>query len=88
MEFLPAIYITQYNSAISFKEDIIKSDGFTGASYSASFSPDYSRIVSASYDKTVRVRELLPIDELIERTTEQFKKRQLTPEEKRKYYIE
>ena len=84
MEFLPAINITQYNSAISFKEDIIKSDG----SYSASFSPDDSLIVSASYDKTVRVRELIPIDELIERTTEQFKKRQLIPEEKRKYYIE
>ena len=63
-------------------------EGHIGESCSASFSPDGSRIVSASNDGTVRVWDFPSIDELINETNKRFKNRQLTPEEKRKYYIE
>ena len=68
--------------------ELLKLEGHTKSVLSVSFSPDGNRIVSASGDETVRVWEVLTIDELIERTTERFKNRQLTPEEKRKYYVE
>ena len=68
--------------------ELLKLEGHTNLVESASFSPDGNRIVFASSDRTVRVWEFLPIEELIEKTTEHFKNRQLTPEEKRKYYVE
>ena len=46
------------------------------------------RIVSASEDKTVRIWYFPPLQELIDQTREHFKDRQLTPEERRQYYLE
>ena len=62
--------------------------GHTDYVNSASFSPDGRRIVSASGDGTVRIWEFPPLQELINQTRERFKNRKLTPEERRKYYLE
>ena len=62
--------------------------GHTNSVESACFSPDGKRIVSASKDETIRIWEFPSIEDLIAQTYERFKDRQLTPEEKRKYYIE
>ena len=55
---------------------------------SANFSPDGKRIVSSSYDGLVKVWGFPELQELIEKTRERFKNRQLTSEERRKYYLE
>ena len=63
-------------------------EGHTGSVLSASFSPDGKRIVSASWDNTLRIWDFPPLQLLIDHTRERFKNRKLTPEEKRKYYLE
>lgn len=62
--------------------------GHTDFVNSASFSPDGRKIVSASWDKTIRIWEYPPLQELIDQTRERFKDRELTPEERRMYYLE
>ncbi|MBQ5551397.1 MAG: hypothetical protein IIT32_10065, partial [Bacteroidales bacterium] len=62
--------------------------GHTGCVASASFSPDGRYIVSASFDETVRIWNFPSLQELIDSTTEQFKDRPLTPEERKKYYLD
>ena len=57
-----------------------------GVNY-ASFSPDGQKIVSASSDKTIRIWDFPPLQQLINETRNHFKNRQLTPEERRKYYL-
>ena len=63
-------------------------EGHTDPVWSASFSPDGRHIVSASADNTIRIWDFPPLQELIDQTRERFKSRQLTPEERRKYYLE
>ena len=63
-------------------------EGHTDYVRSASFSPDGKYIVSASDDQTVRIWDFPPLQELIDSTRERFKDRQLTPEERRKYYLD
>jgi len=53
-----------------------------------SFSPNNKRIMSSSFDKTIRIWDFRPLQELINDTRKHFKNRQLTPEERRKYYLE
>lgn len=52
------------------------------------FCPDAKRIVSVSSEGTVRIWDFPHLQELIDETRERFKNRPLTPEERRKYYIE
>ena len=63
-------------------------EGHTLGVNSAAFSPDGKRIVSASDDNTVRIWDFPPLEDLINQTRERFKGCQLTPEERRKYYLE
>lgn len=63
-------------------------DGYTSPLVSVGFSPNNHQIVSASYDGTIRILDFPPLQELIDQTRERFKNRQLTPEERRKYYLE
>ena len=62
--------------------------GHTECVNSAAFSPDGKRIVSASSDFTSRIWDFPPLEDLIEQTRKRFKNRQLTPEERKKYYLE
>ena len=63
-------------------------EGHTRNINSAAFSPDGKFIVSAANDGTIRIWDFPPLQELIDQTRKRFKDRQLTPEEKRKYYLE
>lgn len=64
-------------------------NGHTASVNFASFSPDGKRIVSVSNnDHTVRIWDFSPLQQLIDETRERFKKRRLTDEERRKYYLE
>ncbi|MBQ2097809.1 MAG: PD40 domain-containing protein, partial [Bacteroidales bacterium] len=63
-------------------------EGHTSTVKSASFSPDGRYIVSASSDGTVKIWDFPPLQELIDSTRERFKDRPLTPEERKKYYLD
>lgn len=63
-------------------------EGHAEAVYSVVFSPDGKRIVSASNDYSIRIWDFPPLEDLIDSTRERFKNRQLTLEERRKYYLE
>ena len=52
------------------------------------FSPDSKRIISISSSGSVRVWPIKPLQDLIDETRDRFKNRPLTPEERRKYYLE
>ena len=53
----------------------------------SAFSTDCQHIVSAS-NNTIKTWPFPPLQELIDETRERFKNRQLTPEERRAYYLE
>lgn len=55
--------------------------------YFTAFSPNGKRILSTSFDG-VRIWDFPSLQELIDQTRERFKNRPLTPEERRKYYLE
>ena len=63
-------------------------DDFTNRVNHAEFSPDGKHIVSASSDGTIKILDFPPLQQLIDETRERFKDRHLTPEERRKYYLE
>jgi WD40 repeat protein len=54
---------------------------------SASYSSDGSHIISAS-KSGIKIWDIPPLQELIDETRERFKDRQLTPEERKKFYLE
>lgn len=51
-------------------------------------SPDGRKIVAGYANGNVIILRFPPLQELIDQTRERFKNRQLTPEERRKYYLE
>lgn len=55
---------------------------------SVAFSPEGKRIVSGSADETIRIWDWTPLQELMDKARERFKNRELTPEERWKYYLE
>lgn len=52
------------------------------------FSPDSKTILSASSDGTIKLWPFLPLQDLIDSAKERFRNRQLTKEERKKYYLE
>ena len=63
--------------------------GHTRSVNSVAFSPDGKRIVSSgSLDKTIRIWDFPSLQDLIDITRQRFKGRELTPEEKKDYYLE
>ncbi|MBR5013781.1 MAG: PD40 domain-containing protein [Bacteroidales bacterium] len=60
----------------------------TASVTSVSFSPDGRYIVSGSFDKIIRRWDFPPLQELIDQTRERFKDRQLTPEERKMFYLD
>lgn len=62
-----------------YESAVFSSDG----RYIATLSTDKS-----NYERAITIWKFLSIEELIDSTTEQFKNRPLTPEERKKYYLE
>lgn len=54
----------------------------------AFLSNDNRNVISVSSDGSIRYWEFPPLQELIDQTRERFKNRQLTEEERRKYYLD
>lgn len=54
----------------------------------ALFGADGKSIILVSKGSEIKISEFLPLRELIDKTREQFKDYPLTPEERRKYYLE
>lgn len=63
-------------------------EGHSNHITSAMFSPNGQHIVSASPDCTIKVWSYFPLQTLVEQTQSRFKDRQLTPEDRHKYYLE
>lgn len=61
--------------------------GHTDCVFSAFFTPNGEHIISAG-DNTVRIWDFPPLQQLINKIREQFKNRQLTLEERKKYYLD
>ena len=56
--------------------------------FSARFNPDGRRVVYGSGDATIRIYEFVPLQELIDETTDRFKERSLDNNERRRYYLD
>lgn len=78
------IRVWELNSGVC----VLVLEGHMSSVNAASFSPDGKQIVSASSDGIIYIWDFLPLQELIDKTHERFKDCQLTPEERRKYYLE
>ena len=52
------------------------------------FCPNGKRIGSVLTDRTIRIWDFPPLQDLIDQTRERFKDRPLTAEERRQYYLE
>ena len=64
---------------------------FEGHNYdvkSAVFSSDGKKIVSAACDRTFKIWDFPPLQDIIDQTRERFKDCPLTPEERKQYYLE
>lgn len=62
--------------------------GHTGEVMNAIFLKDDEHVISISRDNTIIQWDFLPLPKLIKDTYTRFKNRELTPEEKKKYYLE
>jgi len=62
--------------------------GHTDQVQCASFSLDGSHIVSASYDKSVKIWDFLPIEQILEDIREHYMDNPLTEYERKKFYLE
>ena len=62
--------------------------GHSAAVTSAVFCKDGKHILSSSLDGTIKLWEFPSFDDLINKTRKRFENRQLSYEERRKYYIE
>ena len=63
-------------------------EGHNDSIYSCSFNSKGDKIISVSSEKNVSIWDFFPLQQLIDETRERFKNRQLTPEERQKYYLE
>ena len=61
---------------------------FDGSYTSAAFSPDGKKIAFGSTDGTIMIWDNPSLQQLIDDARERFKDYPLTPEERRKYYLE
>ena len=68
--------------------EILQMVGHTNFVTDVTFNPKNNMIASVSSDESIRLWSLLPLKELIDKTRERFINRQLTPEERKKYYID
>ena len=62
--------------------------GHKGKSVGAIFSSNNREIVSSDEKGNVKVWEFLPLQELMDRTRKRFQANPLTPEERRRFYLE
>lgn len=63
-------------------------EGHTKGVNSISFSSDDTRLLSASEDNTIRIWNFIPFQKLLNETKKVLESSPLSPEERRKYYLE
>ena len=63
-------------------------EGHTDIVNFVAFTPDGKHIISSGKDGTIRQWDFPPLQELIDQTSERFKNRPLTDEERKMYYLE
>ena len=62
--------------------------GHEGAVFSAAFSPDGARIVTASDDNTARIWRVFPTTQDLVDYARSIMPRELTPEQRRRFFLE
>lgn len=63
-------------------------EGHSESITSLLFTPDGEKLISSSFDGTIKFWEFKPLQEIIDETRERFKDNPLTAQERREYYIE
>lgn len=82
------ILVLDTKSGVEIEDLKWQTEGYDSHAYTSFFSPNGRMIVTSCSDYSIRVWDFLPIHQLVEETMKRFNNCKLTPEERRKYYLE
>ena len=67
---------------------LVTLEGHTDRVWSAAFSPDGTRVVTASFDKTAKIWRVFPTTQALIDYAQSIVPRQLTPEQRKQFFLE
>jgi WD40 repeat protein len=74
--------------AVLERREVYTLEGRTGAVWSAAFGPDGTRVITASEDNTAEIWRVLPTTQGLIDYAKSIMPRQLTPEERKEFFLE